>query len=265
MSSTKVIILCGGQGTRIRDVADNLPKPMVTVGDRPILWHIMKLYAHYGVKDFVLCLGYKGWVIKEFFMNYQAFVSDITVTLGRQTTLEFNNEHPEQDWRIVLAETGMHTQTGGRIWRVRKYLQDSDIFCITYGDGVADIDISDLLAFHRSHERIGTVTGVRPAGRFGVLSARKEDDVTIVHEFREKPQTSEGLINGGFFVFDHRLWDYLSDDPNLIFEQAPLRDLAQDGQLALYEHNRFWQPMDTYREWKYLNEIWETGNAPWRR
>jgi glucose-1-phosphate cytidylyltransferase len=263
----KAIILCGGQGTRIRDVAENIPKPMIPIGDRPILWHIMRTYAHYGVKDFVLCLGYRGWSIKEFFLNFSAFVSDVSLDLSRPQDIRFDNyEFPERDWKIVFAETGLATQTGGRIWQVRKYLDPDDIFCVTYGDGVADIDIKELIAFHRRHGKIATVTGVRPPGRFGVMMARAQaGEATLVTEFVEKPQTGEGLINGGYFVFDHRLWEYMNDAPDLIFEREPLRDLASAGQLALFQHRGFWQPMDTYREWKLLNDLWDKGEAPWKR
>jgi glucose-1-phosphate cytidylyltransferase len=259
----KTVILCGGQGTRIRDVAEDIPKPMVLIGERPVLWHIMKTYAQFSVKDFVLCLGHKGWVIKEYFLNYRAISSDATVTLGSRNSVEFHN-NPSEDWRVVLAETGEQTQTGGRIWRVRKYLEDSKLFCVTYGDGVADIDIDQLIAFHMSHGRVGTVTGVRPPGRFGVMGTEQQTGVSVVHAFEEKPQTDKGWINGGFFVFDQRLWDYMSDDASLIFEQEPLSALARNGQLVMYEHKGFWQPMDTYREWKILNELWQSSQAPWK-
>jgi len=261
----KAVIFCGGRGTRIRDVADDIPKPLLSVGDRPILWHIMKTYSHYGINDFVLCLGYKGWLIKEFFLNYRYFTSDLTLSLDNKTPIQVHSEPTEANWRITLAETGIDTQTGGRLWRVRPYLEDSPLFCVTYGDGVADINMDDLLAFHRSHGCIGTVTGVHPQGRFGVLSIDPSADVPMVSAFNEKPQSLEGFINGGFFVFDHRLWDYLSADPSLIFEQQPLTALAAAGQLAVYEHNGFWQPMDTYREWSLLNDLWERGAAPWKR
>jgi glucose-1-phosphate cytidylyltransferase len=259
----KAIILCGGQGTRIRDVADDIPKPMILIGNRPILWHIMKTYAHYGINDFILCLGYKGWTIKEFFLNYCAFSSDVTVTLGKANSVEFENTMSE-DWRVTLADTGDSTQTGARVWKVRKYLHDAELFCLTYGDGVADIDISRLVAFHKEHGRIGTITGVRPAGRFGVMSTDERGGISVVDEFEEKPQTTGGRINGGFFVFDHRIWDYLGDDEQLVFERGPLSGLARDGQLIMYEHDGFWQPMDTYREWRILNELWASGEAPWR-
>ncbi len=259
----KTVILCGGQGTRIRDVAEDIPKPMIRIGERPVLWHIMKTYARFAVKDFVLCLGYKGWIIKEYFLNYRAISSDATVTLGARNSVEFHN-NPSEDWRVVLAETGEQTQTGGRIWRVRKYLGDSEIFCVTYGDGVADVDIEALLSFHRAHGRVGTVTGVRPPGRFGVMGTDGHAGVPVVHSFEEKPQADKGWINGGFFVFDQRLWDYMNDDPGLIFEQEPLANLAREGQLVMYEHRGFWQPMDTYREWRILNELWQSGEAPWK-
>lgn len=259
----KAIILCGGQGTRIRDVADDIPKPMIRIGERPVLWHIMHSYARGGVTDFVLCLGYKGWAIKEFFLNYRAFSTDLTVHLGREPGVELHNGVAE-DWCVTLAETGERTQTAGRIWKVRKYVEDCDLFCMTYGDGVADIPIEKLLEFHRAHGRVGTVTGVRPPGRFGVMSTSLTDGLPVVHQFAEKPQTAEGWINGGFFVFDQRLWKYLNDDESLIFEQEPLRRMAEDGELVLYEHAGFWQPMDTFREWKLLNDLWASGRAPWK-
>ena len=263
--TTKCIILCGGFGTRIRGVEDNSPKPMIPIGDRPILWHIMRIYSHYNVRDFILCLGYKGWVIKEFFMNYHAFVSNVTVRLGQEPQISYEGQYPEQDWNVTLAETGHSTQTAGRLWRVRRYVEDSEVFCVTYGDGVADIDIARLIAYHRSHGRVGTVTGVRPRARFGVMDVTTEGGFPVVTEFQEKPQAATGLISGGFFVFDHRLWNYLNDDPDLILEQEPLANLAKDKQLVMYEHAGFWQPMDTYREWSILNELWESGAAPWLR
>ncbi len=263
--TVKTIILCGGQGTRIRDVADDMPKPMIRIGERPILWHIMKLYAHYDVRDFVLCLGYKGWTIKEFFLNYRTFSSDFTVTLGTQHAIDFHTNGLHDDWHITMAETGERTQTGGRICRVRPYVHDADLICVTYGDGVADIDIDRLIAFHKSHGKAGTVTGVRPPGRFGVMGTEREEGAAVVRHFQEKPQTDQGWINGGFFVFDHRLWDYLSDDVDLVFEGEPLQHMARDAQLVMYEHAGFWQPMDTYREWKLLNDLWTGGDAPWRR
>jgi glucose-1-phosphate cytidylyltransferase len=258
----KAVILCGGQGTRIRDVADDIPKPMIRIGDRPILWHIMQLYAASQIDRFVLCLGYKSWSIKEYFLNFHAQVADITVCPGRPGEAEFDAGHfPEQNWRIELVETGVNSMTGARLWRVRDRLAGEGLFCFTYGDGVADLNIAEVVAFHRRHGKIGTVTGVRPPGRFGVMAV----DGDAVQAFSEKPQTGEGLINGGFFVFDKRVFDYLDADPGLVFEQEPLRRLAEDGQLMLFEHSGFWQPMDTYREWKLLNDMWDSGQAPWKR
>lgn len=258
----KAVILCGGQGTRIRDVADDLPKPMIRIGDRPILWHIMQLYAASKVDQFVLCLGYKSWSIKEYFLNFHAQVADITVCPGKPGEVEFDaGQFPEKDWRIELIETGLNSMTGARLWRVRDQLAGEELFCFTYGDGVADINIADVIAFHRRHGKIGTVTGVRPAGRFGVMALEGE----TISAFSEKPQTGEGLINGGFFVFDKRVFEYLDADPGLVFEQEPLRRLAGDGQLMCFEHHGFWQPMDTYREWKLLNDLWDSGQAPWKR
>jgi glucose-1-phosphate cytidylyltransferase len=259
----KAVILCGGQGTRIRDVADDIPKPMVRIGDRPILWHIMKTYAYHGVKDFVLCLGFKGWIIKEFFLNYEAFASDLTVSLGARGGLEFH-DRIEEDWKVTLAETGEQTQTGARLWRIRKYLDPAEPFCIAYGDGVADIDIGRLIEFHKRHGKIVTVTGVRPPGRFGVMETEQRGGIDMVDAFEEKPQAASGRINGGFFVADHRLWDFLSCDEHLIFEREPLSSLARAGELVMYRHDGFWQPMDTYREWRILNELWNNATAPWK-
>jgi glucose-1-phosphate cytidylyltransferase len=258
----KAVILCGGQGTRIRGVADDLPKPMIPIGNMPVLWHIMQLYSRHGINDFVLCLGHKGAVIKNFFLNYRALSSDFTIGLGDRESIEFHGS-VEEDWRVTLADTGELSQTGARLFRIRKYLADSELFCFTYGDGVSDIDICELIAFHRAHGRVATITGVRPPGRFGVMRTDRDAGISVVRDFMEKPQTEQGWINGGFFVLDRRVWDYLSEEEDLIFEREPLQRLAQDGQLVMYEHNGFWQPMDTYREWKLLNELWGSGNAPW--
>jgi glucose-1-phosphate cytidylyltransferase len=263
MTVIKTIILCGGQGTRIRDVADDIPKPLIRVGDKPILWHIMKHYANHDLKQFVLCLGYKGWLIKEFFLNYHQYVTDFTVELGK--SIDYHNEPEEKDWQVTLAETGIRTMTGGRIARVQQYVQDADLICVTYGDGLSDVDLHALIDFHKSHGRVGTVTGVRPAGRFGVLEVEQQGSTPVISRFQEKPQSLEGLINGGFFVFDQRLFNYVTPDVDLIFERDPLAKLAADGELVVYEHDGFWQPMDTYREWILLNKLWDGGNAPWTR
>lgn len=260
----RTVILCGGQGTRIRDVADNIPKPLISIGERPILWHIMKLYAHYDMKDFVLCLGYKGWHIKEYFLNYRKHVLDFTLNLNGEGDIQYHGEIDEMDWRVTFAETGINNMTGSRIWQIRPYVEDSEIFCVTYGDGVADLDIGALIDYHRSHGQIGTVTGVHPPPRFGEMDIRLQADISYVQQFAEKPQ-QRGFINGGFFVFDHRLWDYLDDDDDLVFEQEPLQQLARDGQLVVYPHEGFWHPMDTYRDWKQLNTMWEEDRAPWKR
>ena len=257
----KTVILCGGMGTRIRDASENLPKPLLPIGGRPIVWHIMKGYAHHGFKDFVLCLGYKGWLIKEFFLNYHGMSSDLLVTLGPGGSTEFLGPRVDEDWRVTLADTGDATMTGGRLAAVRKYLGQDDLLMLTYGDGVADIDIQRLVAFHRSHGKIATVTAVRPPGRFGELSLR----AGMVAEFNEKPQAEGAFINGGFFVLDAaRIWDYISPDPRSVLEVEPMQALARDGQLAAYEHGGFWQPMDTLREFNLLNELWSSGRAPWK-
>lgn len=258
----KTIILCGGQGTRIRDVAEDIPKPLIRIGERPILWHVMKIYAQHNIKDFVLCLGYKGWLIKEFFLNYNAYVSDFTLTLGEHSEIRYHTQAPERDWRVTLAETGIKTQTGGRIGRVQEYVKDADLICVTYGDGVGNVDIRALIDFHRSHGRVGTVTGVRPMGRFGVLEVEQAGSTPLITSFSEKPQDS-GFVNGGFFVFDQRLFNYVSSAEDLIFEREPLMRMSQEGQLAVYEHGGFWQPMDTYREWQLLNKLWDSGDARW--
>ena len=257
----KVVILCGGQGTRIRGVADDIPKPMIPIGGRPILWHIMKEYAARRHTDFVLCLGYKSQVIKEFFRNYHTHTSDFTVTLGRNGGVEYHGDHDESGWRVTLAETGLDAMTGARVKRVQRYLDDDENFMLTYGDGVADIDLDALFAFHKAHGRILTVTGVRPPGRFGEMECDPEGRVT---EFNEKPQTSGGRISGGYFVCRRELFDYLDDSENLVLEIAPMHALARDGQMRMYRHDGFWQCMDTYRDFQLLETLWGSQNAPWK-
>lgn len=256
----KVIILCGGYGTRIRNVADNIPKPMIAIGDLPILWHIMKYYALWGHKNFILCLGYKGKVIKDFFLNYEAQTRDLTIKLGNFKSIEYHNSHAEAEWQITLSDTGVDAMTGARIKKVQKYLVEEDNFMLTYGDGVGDIDLGKLVQFHMSHDKILTVTGVRPPGRFGELTINAEGLVT---QFNEKPQASGGRISGGFFVCRRELFNYLEDRENLVFEQEPIRRLVRDGQMMVYEHDGFWQPMDTYRDYMLLNGLCEKGEAPW--
>jgi glucose-1-phosphate cytidylyltransferase len=257
----KAVILCGGQGTRIRDANELLPKPMLPIGGKPIVWHIMKMYARHGVREFVLCLGYKGWLIKEFFLNYKAMTTDLTVTLGQHGAIEVHGRHDEEDWRVTLAETGEATQTGGRVSAVRKYVEGEEPFLLTYGDGVSDVDVGKSIAFHAAHGKVATVTAVRPPGRFGEMVI----DGGKVTEFNEKPQATEGFINGGFFVLDGRkVWKYLGEDRQTPFEREPLRALAADGQLIAFPHAGFWQPMDTAREYGLLNDLWASGKAPWK-
>lgn len=256
----KTVILCGGHGTRIRDVAENVPKPMIPVGRLPILWHLMKYYATFGHREFVLCLGYRGQVIKEFFLNYEAQTRDCTVTLGANKSIEYHTTHEESDWRVTLAETGLETMTGGRIRKIRQYLGDDAHFMLTYGDGVSNVDLGKLLEFHHDRGRVLTVTGVRPPGRFGELMA---DADGLVTEFNEKPQATGGRISGGFFVCRRELFAYLDDREDLVFEQGPMRALVRDRQLAVYEHDDFWQCMDTYRDWQLLNGLYEKARAPW--
>ena len=258
----KVVILCGGFGTRIRDVADNIPKPMIELGGRPILWHIMKYYSSWNYNHFVLCLGYKGHLIRDFFLHYDAHTCDCTVNLGARHAATYHSLHDESEWEITLADTGAGAMTGARIKRVQKYLAGESDFMLTYGDGVSDIDLDALLRFHRSHGRILTVSGVRPPGRFGEL---RSDCRGAVTEFNEKPQASGGRISGGFFVCRRELFDYLPDREDLLFEGEPMRRLVGERQLMVYEHDGFWQPMDTYRDYSYLNELITKTRAPWMR
>lgn len=255
-----VVILCGGKGTRLREETEYRPKPMVEVGGRPILWHIMRSYAHFGRRSFVLCLGYKGEMIKQYFLNYRAMANDFTVRLGRDAAVEITSggDH-DVDWTVTLVDTGLDTMTGARVKRVAKHLQ-GDTFMLTYGDGLADIDIDALLKFHRETGKLVTVTGIHPPSRFGELQIQNN----LVVEFLEKPQVSQGMVNGGFFVCERQFLDYLDDDPSCILEREPLLKLAEDGQLAVYRHDGFWQCMDTYREYEMLSRMWEEGSAPWR-
>ena len=254
----KVVILCGGYGTRINDVAGDNPKPMVPIGPYPIIWHIMKYYSTYGFNDFILCLGFKKQVIKDFFLNYEAHTKDFTILLGKQGAIDFHTDHDESGWKITLADTGLNSMTGARIAKIKKYIGNED-FMLTYGDGVGDVDIDKLLAFHKSHGKALTVTGVRPPGRFGELVGEEGRVV----EFNEKPQATGGRISGGFFVASACLFDYLSADEKLVFEQEPMRKLVADREFMVYEHDNFWQPMDTSRDYRFLNELYDKGKAPW--
>ena len=255
----KVVILAGGYGTRIRDVADDIPKPMIPIGPYPILWHIMKSYAHFGHTEFIICLGYKGQCIKDFFLNYEAHTRDFTINLGSAGGVKYHNNHDELGWKVTLADTGTRSMTGARITRIKDFVQDED-FMLTYGDGVSDVDIGQLEAFHKSHGKTLTVTGVRPPGRFGEMDSSIDGKIL---EFNEKPQATDGRINGGFFVASPKIFDYLDSREDLVFEQEPLRNLVKDEQLMMFEHNGFWQPMDTSREYQLLNSLYESGEAPW--
>jgi glucose-1-phosphate cytidylyltransferase len=252
----KAVILAGGLGTRLAEETEIRPKPMVEIGNRPILWHIMKIYSHYGINDFIICLGYKGYLIKEYFFHYKLHLSDVTIDVrdGKITV----HESLADPWRVSLVETGEATLTGGRLKRVRKYLEDDDVFCFTYGDGVSNVDIGKLIAFHRQHGKLATVTAVRPLARFGALTVENN----LVRQFKEKPFNDGNLINGGFFVLSTKAIDYIDNDATL-WEKEPMERLAADGQLAAYQHTGFWQPMDTPRDRNMLEKLWASGKAPW--
>lgn len=256
----KVVLLCGGYGTRIRDVADDIPKAMIPIGGYPILWHIMKSYAHWGYKEFVLCLGYKGQVIKDFFLTYEAHTRDFTIKLGSSREVIYHSNHDESEWKVTLADTGLSAMTGARIQSVQKYVAGEKNFMLSYGDGVSNVNMDSLMKFHQSHGKILTITGVRPPGRFGELAS---DPTGLVTEFNEKPQASGGRISGGFFVCRQELFDYLDVRDNLVLEMEPMKKLQGDKQMMVYEHNGFWQPMDTFRDYTYLNSLCNKNEAPW--
>lgn len=253
----KVVILAGGFGTRISEETHLKPKPMVEIGDKPILWHIMKLYTHFGFHDFVICLGYKGYAIKEYFYNYFLHNCDVTFDV-RGRGMEIHQNHAEP-WRVTLIDTGLNTMTGGRVKRIQPYVDD-ETFMLTYGDGVADVDLARLLAFHRQHGRLATVTAVQPSGRFGALRLEPDDRVSC---FQEKPVGDGAWINGGFFVFEPGVFDYLGGDETIL-ERDPLERISADGQLKAYRHSGFWQPMDTLRDRNHLEELWQSDQAPWK-
>lgn len=253
----KAVILAGGLGTRISEETDIKPKPMIEIGGKPILWHIMKIYASFGVNEFIVCCGYKGYVIKEYFANYYLHMSDMTVDLKSNTlTLHSNNSEP---WNVTLVDTGEHTMTGGRLKRVKKYVENEQAFFFTYGDGVANINIDDLLKFHKSHNGLATLTATVPPGRFGALDIQD----SRVCSFFEKPKGDGGSINGGFFVLSPKVIDLIEDD-HTTWEKEPLESLAKANQLYAFQHNSFWQPMDTLRDKNYLEDLWSSGNAPWK-
>jgi len=255
--SMKTVLLAGGLGTRLREETEFRPKPMVPLGPQPILWHIMKTYAFYDHKDFVICTGYKGDQIREYFRNFETMNIDFTVKIGTKSSILMHGALDEDGWSVTVSDTGATTMTGGRLFKIRKYLENETFMC-TYGDGVADVNIQELLKFHKSHGRIATLTTVLPTSRFGVLDI---NDVGNVEEFREKPE-SDGWINAGYFVFEPEIFDYL--DENSILEQEPLAKLAEESQLMAFQHKGFWQPMDTFRESVLLNELWDKGGAPWK-
>jgi glucose-1-phosphate cytidylyltransferase len=252
----KAVILAGGLGTRIAEETQSRPKPMVEIGGKPILWHIMKLYSHHGINDFIVCLGYKGYVVKEYFANYFVHTSDVTFDLA-QNKMEVHHRHAEP-WRVTLVDTGEKTQTGGRLKRVKSYLDD-ERFCFTYGDGLADLDIKASIAFSEREQTLATVTAVLPPGRFGLITMSK----TRISRFTEKPPGDGSRVNGGFFVLSPRVLDYIDADET-IWERDPLERLAREGQLSAFIHDGFWQPMDHLRDKLLLEELWSTGRAPWR-
>ncbi|WP_325437350.1 glucose-1-phosphate cytidylyltransferase [Pseudomonas nitroreducens] len=253
----KAVILAGGLGTRIAEESDTKPKPMVEIGGRPLLWHIMKIYSQHGINEFIVCLGYKGYVIKEFFFNYYRHMSDMSIDLRTGDHQILNSQ--SEDWKITLVDTGPETMTGGRLKRVASYIGD-ETFCLTYGDGLSDIDITAELAFHKQHGKLATVAAVQPPGRFGVLNVNEEQRVT---SFEEKPSDEIGWINGGFFILEPEVIPYIADD-STSWERAPLANLAKDGQLSAFYHSGFWQPCDTLRDKRELEALWADGKAPWR-
>lgn len=254
----KAVILAGGMGTRLKEITEIKPKPLVEIGGLPILWHIMKSYAHHGVNDFVVCLGYKGYLIKEYFNNYSLHNSDVTFDMrSGEMKVHQNKSEP---WRVTLVDTGEHTMTGGRLKRVAEHLGDGHTFCATYGDGVADVDIAASIAFHQKHGQLATLTAVRPPARFGALEISSDD---TVRAFQEKPVGDNAFINGGFFVLNRKVLDYIRGD-DTIWEREPLEQLVSVGQLKAFRHEGFWHPMDTLRDQQHLNEVWQSGKAPWK-
>ena len=253
----KAVILAGGLGTRLSEETSIKPKPMVEIGGKPILWHIMKQYSAHGVNDFVICCGYKGYLIKEYFANYFLHMSDVTFDM-RENTMQVHNKRAE-DWKVTLVDTGDHSMTGGRLLRVFDHIKDEEAFCMTYGDGVGDINITESIEFHKRHKKMATLTATFPPGRFGALDIENGR----VNQFQEKPKGDGGMINGGFFVLSPEVLNYIDGD-SCLWEQSPLMQLASEGQLMAYEHHGFWQPMDTLRDKVYLESLWDEGKAPWK-
>jgi glucose-1-phosphate cytidylyltransferase len=254
----KVVILAGGLGTRISEETHIRPKPMIEIGGKPILWHILKTYSHYGINDFIICCGYKGYVIKEYFANYFLHMSDVTFDMSKNS-MEVHHQSVEP-WRVTLVDTGDYTMTGGRLRRVSPYLLGEEFFCLTYGDGVGDVNITELIEFHRQHGLHATLTATYPPGRFGALDINADHRITA---FKEKPKGDGGMVNGGFFVLSPNVIDLIANDQT-IWEREPLEALAESSQLKAFQHNGFWQPMDTLRDKNYLEELWQSGKAPWK-
>jgi glucose-1-phosphate cytidylyltransferase len=256
----KVVILCGGQGTRLREHTELLPKPMCTVGDQPLLWHIMRIYAHHGYRDFILALGYRSWAIKEYFLNFRVMSCDFRLHLG-DGNVTLQDPIVENEWTVTLAETGEETMTAARIWRVRRYVEGDEPFCVTYGDGVANIDVGALVAFHRAQGTVGTLTAVHPVSRYGQVQLSGNRAMG----FHEKAYDEEEWINGGFMVFDgRRVWDYFNSDKNLVLESGVLPAMIRARQLSVYRHDGFWMGMDTAHEYTLLNDLWKSGARPWK-
>jgi glucose-1-phosphate cytidylyltransferase len=255
----QVVILCGGLGSRIREVDPELPKPLIPIGGRPIVWHIMKHFSQHGFNDFVLCLGYKSHVIKQYFLDYYSNACDITVDLRRSGQVDVHHHAAEEPWRVTLAETGRNAMTGCRVKRIEKYIT-GDEFVVTYGDGVSNVDLKGLVSYHHAEGRLATVTAVPQPGRFGEMKLRGSK----VSEFAEKPAQSAGFINAGFFVFHREVFDWLADDPSLVLEQKPLTGLAKGGHLSAFRHDGFWHCMDNSRDYTHLNELWDADRAPWK-
>lgn len=254
----KVVILAGGFGTRISEESHLKPKPMIEIGEHPILWHIMKIYSSYGFNDFVICLGYKGFCIKEYFAHYFLHESDVTFDFRNQSEALIHH-HSAEPWSVTLVNTGLETMTGGRVKRVSQYI-GNEPFMLTYGDGVADVNIKELVAYHQAHGKLATVTSIQPAGRFGAMIL---DESNLVHGFKEKPKGDGAWINGGFFVLEPQVLDYIEGDATFL-EKEPLEGLVRDGQLVSYKHSGFWQPMDTLRDKTHLEDLWKSGSAPWK-
>lgn len=254
----KAVILAGGLGTRISEETSSRPKPMIEIGGKPILWHIMKIYSAHGINEFVICLGYKGYMIKEYFANYYRHMSDITFDFSNNSETIHNNN--AEKWKVTLVDTGDESMTGGRVKRIYDYIKDDESFCLTYGDGVSDVNISDLIKFHKAHGKLATVTATQPPGRFGALHINNQNSIT---DFYEKPDGDGSFINGGFFVLSPQVVKYIAEDKTL-WEQEPLKDLAAEGQLMAFKHSGFWQPMDTLRDKTHLEDLWRSGKAPWK-